>query len=121
MSKQDDLQAIISRLRSAVPELRGALIATTDGLAIAHSFGGNEDPNRVAAMAATALGLGKRIADTVGAGALSETSVSGVEGQVFLYAIAAKGVLAVVAPAGVNVGLIHLEARDAARSIASVL
>jgi uncharacterized protein len=121
MSKQEDLQVIISRLRSAVPELRGALVATTDGLSIAHSFGGNEDPNRVAAMAATALGLGKRIADTVGAGTLTETSVSGADGQVFLYAVSGKGVLAVVAPAGVNVGLVHLEAREAARSVATVL
>ena len=75
----------------------------------------------IAAMAATALGLGKRINDTLGAGDLSEMSVSGLNGQVFIYSVGAKGALAVVAPAGVNLGLLHMEARDTAKTLALVL
>lgn len=120
-SKQETLQATLQTLRSSLPELRGALIATVDGLPIAQSFSDNTDANRVAAMAATALGLGKRINDTLGAGDLTEMSVAGSNGQVFVYATGRKGVLAVVAPAAMNLGLLHMEARDAAQTVAIVL
>ncbi|MFC3861523.1 roadblock/LC7 domain-containing protein [Deinococcus antarcticus] len=120
-SKTERLGSILTNLRSSMPELRGALIATADGLPIAQSFSDNTDANRVAAMAATALGLGKRINDTLGAGNLSEMSVSGLNGQVFIYSVGAKGALAVVTPAGVNLGLLHMEARDAAQAVANVL
>ena len=120
-SKQEQLQSTLQTLRSSLPELRGALIATVDGLPIAQTFSDSTDANRVAAMAATALGLGKRINDTLGAGDLSEMSVSGDNGQVFVYATGPKGVLAVVAPPAMNLGLLHMEARDAARTVALVL
>ncbi len=121
MTKQEHLAITISALRGAIPELRGVLVATTDGLPIAQSFSDGTDGNRVAAMAATALGLGKRINESFGAGDLNEMSVSGVSGGVFFYAAGRKGVLAVVAPVGTNLGLLHLEARDAAHAIASIL
>lgn len=120
-SKQEQLLSTLNNLRSSLPELRGALIATVDGLPIAQSFSDSTDANRVAAMAATALGLGKRINDTLGTGELTEMSVSGAEGQVFVYATGKKGVLAVVTPSNMNLGLLHMEARDAARTVAVVL
>lgn len=120
-SKQETLINTLQTLRSSLPELRGALVATVDGLPIAQTFADGTDANRVAAMAATALGLGKRINDTLGAGELSEMSVTGLDGQVFVYATGKKGVLAVVTPPGMNLGLLHMEARDAARTVAVVL
>ena len=121
VGKQEALQQSLAALRAAIPEIRGALIASTDGLPMAQNLSGSEDPNRVAAMAATALGLGKRISDTLNSGALTETTVTGTSGQIFLYAAGVKGVLVVVAAAGANVGLINLEARDTVRTIAAVL
>lgn len=121
LSKQDRLNTTLTTLRAALPELRGALIATVDGLPIAQTMGAGTDANRVAAMAATALGLGKRINDTLGSGALTDMSVGGSDGQVYIYAAGTKGVLAVVAPTGVNLGLLHMEARDAAQEVAGIL
>lgn len=121
ISKQEQLQNALRDLRSAIPDVRGAMIATVDGLPIAQTFTDNTDAGRVAAMAATALGLGKRINDTLGTGDLSEMSVSGSMGQVYIYATGRKGVLAVVAPSGMNLGLLHMEARDTAGRVASIL
>ena len=121
LSKQDRLNATLTNLRTSMPELRGALVATVDGLPIAQAMSDGTDANRVAAMAATALGLGKRINDTLGTGELTEMSVSGADGQVYVYATGRKGVLAVVTPTGMNLGLLHMEARDAARTVALVL
>lgn len=120
MAAQEALQTILSGLRSDVPSIRGVIITSTDGLAIAYDLPDGEDPNRVAAMVSTALGLAKRISTTLGGGELTETSVSGTEAHVFLYT-AGAGVLAIVAPAGGNVGLIHMEARSACRKIAEAM
>ena len=121
LGKQEALQQSITTLRTAIPELRGVLVASVDGLSMAHSLSGSEDPNRIAAMAATALGLGKRISEMLGTGELSETSVTGSDGHVYVYATGPKGVLIVVASAGANIGLIHLEARDTANKISQLL
>lgn len=121
MNKQEQLQKALESLRTAIPELRGAMVASSDGLPIAKSLGDGVDANRVAAMAATALGLGKRIGDTLGTGELHETSVLGSEGQVYIYTAGKKGVLAIVAPTGTNIGLLHMEARDVARMVSDIL
>jgi uncharacterized protein len=119
--KQEALQNNIVKLRTAIPELRGVLVASTDGLPMAQSLSGSEDANRIAAMAATALGLGKRIGDSLGTGEIQETTVSGLEGHVFFYAAGPRGVLVVVARGTANVGLVHLEARETAKQIAEIL
>lgn len=119
MSKQEQLQSIIDGIRMAIPEVKGAILTSTDGLAIVHSLT-NGEPNQVAAMAAAALGLGKRISGTLGLGPLNETSISGPEGNVYLYASGSSSLLALITTAGANVGLIHLEAREAASKIAEI-
>jgi len=58
-SKHSDLKLVLSAIRRAIPELHGVMIASQDGLAIAHDFP-EADAERIAAMAATAPGLGQR-------------------------------------------------------------
>ena len=60
LSKQDRLNASLTNLRTSMPELRGALIATVDGLPIAQAMSDGTDANRVAAMAARWEGWAKR-------------------------------------------------------------
>ena len=87
------------------------LLASNEGLPIAHSFSNGADPNRVAAMAAAASSLGRRISDNMSAGTLGEVSIQADEGALFVYSAGNKAVLAVISPQGGNAGLIHLEAR----------
>ena len=65
MAKGEALKAHIEALRSAIPELKGVLLASNEGLPIAHSLSNGADPNRVAAMAAAASSLGRRISDSM--------------------------------------------------------
>ena len=118
MNKQEQLQQILRELKQALPELRSVVVASTDGLPIVHD---SADAPRVAAMAATALGLGKRISETTDLGSLEEAIVRGKQGYFVVYAAGDRGVLAVAAPAGANLGLIHLEARDFANRLAQAL
>ena len=117
MAKGEALKAQIEELRSAIPELKGVLLASNEGLPIAHSLSNGADPNRVAAMAAAASNLGRRISDSMSAGILGEVSIQAEEGALFVYSAGTKAVLAIISPQGGNAGLIHLEARVAAKQI----
>lgn len=117
MAKGEALKAQLETLRNAIPELKGVLLASNEGLPIAHSLSNGADPNRVAAMAAAASSLGRRISESMSAGTLGEVSIQADEGALFVYSAGPKAVLAVLSPQGGNAGLIHLEARAAAKEI----
>ncbi len=117
MAKSEALKTHIEALRNAIPELKGVLLASNEGLPIAHSLSNGADPNRVAAMAAAASTLGRRVSETMSAGILGEVSIQADEGSLFVYSAGSKAVLAVLSPQGGNAGLIHLEARVSAKDI----
>jgi len=120
MAKHEALKNHIETLRSSIPELKGVLLASNEGLPIAHSLSNGSDPNRVAAMAAAASSLGRRISDSLNTGALGEVSIRADEGVLFIYSAGPKAVLCVIGPQGSNAGLIHLEARGTAADIGSL-
>jgi predicted regulator of Ras-like GTPase activity (Roadblock/LC7/MglB family) len=93
------------------------LLASNEGLPIAHSLSNGSDPNRVAAMAAAASSLGRRISESMSSGTLGEVSIQAEEGALFIYSAGSKAVLAVISPQGGNAGLIHIEARGIAKEI----
>src|SRR5437016_8196330 len=109
MAKGEVLKAHIETLRNSIPELKGVLLASNEGLPVAHSLSNGSDPNRVAAMAAAASNLGRRINESMATGTLAEVSVRGDDGMLFVYSAGPKAVLAVMGAAGSNAGLIHLE------------
>src|SRR5262249_44152808 len=124
MAKLEALQKNIETLRTAIPELRGVLIASTEGLPVAHSIAGGADParvaamaDRIAAMAAAAGDFGKSVSESRSVGGAVGKSGNGADGQIFLYSAGTKGVLAVIAPKGGNAGLVHLEARAVAKDV----
>lgn len=120
MAKVEALKHELENLHGAVPDLKGVLLASTEGLPIAHSLTNGADPNRVAAMATAACSLGRKISDSFGAGELGEVAVQAEDGALFVYTAGARAILAVLSPRGANAGLIHLEARQAAQHIAEL-
>lgn len=117
MAKGEALKARLEELRNAIPELKGVLLASNEGLPVAHLLSNGADPNRVSAMAAAATSLGRRVSENLSAGTLAEVSIQSEEGALFVYSVGTKAVLAVISPAGGNAGLIHIEARSAAKEI----
>ena len=110
------LEAIIEQLRLALPGVRSVLVTRNDGLPLVQTMS-RVDATKVAAMTATAISLNKRITATVDAGDLTETSISGSQGQILLYAAGSQAVLALTADSGANVAMINLKARRAVRAI----
>lgn len=120
MSKQEELAQVIYDMRRSIPELHGVMIASTDGLSIAHDFP-EAEAERIAAMAATALGLGKRITERTNLGGLHEAVVRGDHGYLVVYAAGENAVLVMSGPTTSNLGLMRIEARAASAQVSKVL
>lgn len=118
---EQQLQAKLVELQSSLMDVAGVLVASSDGLAMAHTMPGGIDSNRVAAMAATALGLGKRISGTLTIGNFEEATIKASDGSIYLYMIGQVGSLAIMTSGQANVGLINLEARRAVRELAGII
>lgn len=122
MNTLDQLESILTELDNAVSgQIQGSLIASSDGFLIADTLRTADDADRVAAMVATTVGVGRRMASTLNAGTLNETSITGGDRLVQLYLIGDAGALAVVAGSGSNIGLINIAARKAAKKAESLL
>lgn len=120
MGKHEALQRILAGVRRSIPELHGAMIASVDGLPVAHEFA-EADADRVAAMAATALGLGKRISERTNLGGFQEAVVRGENGYMVAYAAGDQAVLVLSGPSDSNLGLMRIEARAASVLISRLL
>ncbi|MFD0360237.1 roadblock/LC7 domain-containing protein [Nocardia sp. GCM10030253] len=108
--------AELKLLRDRVPWLTGTLVASNDGLLVAHDLPPHIEPSGMAAMAAAQLSLSHRLATTAHGGGFHEVVVRGTGGHVVIYA-AGWNSLTVLASPEVNVGRLHLESRPVARAI----
>ncbi|MFJ9247849.1 roadblock/LC7 domain-containing protein [Streptomyces sp. NPDC101776] len=120
MAAEAEILDELRRLRARVPQLTGALAAGVDGLVLAQDTPGVE-PERVAALTATALGVAVRMADATGQGDFRELIVRGVYGYVATYAAGRGAVLTVLAQDRVNVGRLLLEGRRAGARIGELV
>jgi hypothetical protein len=79
------------------------------------------DEDRVGAMNAAMLTLGDRSAQELGRGELEQVMVKGKSGYILLTYAGEDAVLSVVAKEKAKLGLIFLDAKRAAQSIAKIL
>ncbi|MQY25401.1 hypothetical protein NRB56_09580 [Nocardia sp. RB56] len=112
--------AELRALRERLPKLTGALVASNDGLLVAHDLPSHIEPNGIAALAASQLAVSHRLVTTAHGGGFHEVVVNGTDGYAVIYA-AGWTSLTVLAGPDVNVGRLHLESRPAARAIADHL
>ena len=117
---RQNIQEALVVLRCSVPDLLGSLVASVDGLPLAHDVNG-DDPAGIAAMAATAAGLGKRLIENFSFGEFDESVVRARNGYFVVYSAGPVAVLATTASAGANLGRLHLEARRCALRVALAL
>ncbi|HET6859222.1 MAG TPA: roadblock/LC7 domain-containing protein [Streptomyces sp.] len=110
MSKEPEVLEELRRLRARVPQLTGALAASTDGLVLAQDCASVEAEG-IAALTAAALGVSIRLTEATGQGDFKELLVRGEKGYVATYAAGSAAVLTLLAEPRINVGRLHLEAR----------
>ncbi len=79
------------------------------------------DEDRVGAMAAAMLSLGDRTAQELARGHLEQVLIKGDNGYVLLTHAGEEAVLSVMASSSARLGLIFLDVKRAAESIAKVI
>jgi predicted regulator of Ras-like GTPase activity (Roadblock/LC7/MglB family) len=110
----------LDRLRGRLPEMSGAVLASTDGLVIAHDAHGIE-PDSLAALAAAHLALARRFAHAVSHGELRESVVECDRGYITSYTAGPNALLTLVTSGDANLAMVHLEARRCVRRLVRIL
>lgn len=100
----------LAGLRASVRSVRGCLVATSDGLLVAADVPGDE-PEQIAALAATLVGLARYSVAVARAGTLVEAVVGGTEGYVVAFALGDAAVMAVLGEADLDVAVLRARAR----------
>ncbi|GAA3772974.1 roadblock/LC7 domain-containing protein [Plantactinospora mayteni] len=119
MNTDAALLAELHRLRRAVPEISGAVLAAVDGLLVAGDLPGI-DPHHIAALSAAGLGIGGRFAELVGHGPLRESVVRGADGSVVVYPAGEEAILTAVVRPETDLTRLHAEARPAAQRLGAL-
>ncbi|WP_043268481.1 roadblock/LC7 domain-containing protein [Streptomyces sp. CT34] len=107
-------------LRDQVRHMHGGMVASADGMVIAHDLPDIE-PDGLAALTAAAIGVAKRLADATGQGTFEESLTRGSGGYIAAYSAGHRAVLTAVAGPDTNIGRLHLQARRTAARIAGLL
>jgi predicted regulator of Ras-like GTPase activity (Roadblock/LC7/MglB family) len=110
----------LDRLRGRMPELSGSVLATTDGLVVAHDAHDIE-PDSLAALAAAHLALARRFAHAVNHGDLREAVVECDRGYITTYTAGPNALLTLVTSGDANLAMVHLEARRCVRRLVRIL
>jgi predicted regulator of Ras-like GTPase activity (Roadblock/LC7/MglB family) len=120
MAHEAEIRTELEGLRARLPEVTGAFAATPYGLLLAADAPGLPAEG-FAALAAAALGVGLRLADSAGQDSLRELMVRAEDGCVALYPAGRDAVLTVLAGPRTDVGRLHLEARRSCARLADLL
>ena len=110
----------LGNLRNRLPELSGSVLASADGMVIAHDAHGIE-ADSLAALAAAHLALARRFAHAVDHGDLREAVVECDGGYITSYTAGPDALLTLVTGRGANLAMVHLEARRCVRRLLPML
>jgi len=115
------LTSVLTELNGTSADIEASGIISTDGLMIASVLPASMDEDRVGAMSAAMLSLGDRTAQELARGTLEQVLIKGANGYVLMTYAGAESVLTVLAKPNAKLGLIFLDVKRAASSIAEFL
>jgi uncharacterized protein len=122
MSKTDLLNEVLDTLsRNMGGDVNGAAVVSTDGIVFASRMSSDVNVDRVSAIAATTLGISRRVSRDLQLGDNGETIINCANGFFLVIPVNERGLLAVNLRKGGNLGMIRLEANDAAAKINSII
>lgn len=106
-------------LRRRLPGVAGVLLASVDGLTVASDLPGI-DPDPIAAMSATNLGLARQLAQAVRHGPALESVVRAADGFIVTYPAGTSSLLTVLAAPDADLALLHRESLPVAYRLGSL-
>jgi len=121
-TRLEQITAILERLSTnGGTDIVGAVAVNTDGIVLASSMNGDQNADRVGAVAATMIGVTKRVSSDLKIGTAEETIVKSETGTFLVLPASEQGLLAVALKQGANLGIALIEAREAAAAIGRAL
>jgi uncharacterized protein len=117
-SAADEIIAELRTLRAAIKGIDGCLVATSDGLLIAHDLP-DPEPARLAALVSTTLSLARQTVRETGRGEFREALARGSAGYLMVYAAGGNAVVAIIADEKLNVGMMQYQMRETIERIAA--
>lgn len=122
MGIREDVGSILNELLERAPgDVTGSALLRPDGLMIASVLPKDTDEKRLAAMGAAIVGTSQRTCDELSRGDLGEIIIEGNVGKAIFSFAGSKGILAVLSPKEVNLGLVLMEVERAADAVAKVM
>ncbi|MFN3920510.1 MAG: roadblock/LC7 domain-containing protein [Methylohalobius sp.] len=119
--RADMLTSILSELNGTSADIEASGVISTDGLMMAAVLPQTMDEDRVGAMSAAMLSLGDRTAQELARGELEQVLIKGSRGYVLMTHAGKEAVLTVLAKPQAKLGLIFLDVKRAAESIAELI
>jgi len=119
--RSEVLGDVLADLLSTSADIEGAVVVSNDGLVMASHLPQDTDATRVGASAAALLGLSKRTTPALGRGAFTQGLVQGESGNVIIVSAGERAVFVGLTRRDANLGMVFLEARDAAQAVAGAL
>ncbi|MDD4906663.1 MAG: roadblock/LC7 domain-containing protein [Methylobacter tundripaludum] len=119
--RADMLTSVLTELNGTSADIQASGVISTDGLMMASVLPAGLDEDRVGAMSAAMLSLGDRTAKELARGTLKQVLIKGALGYVLMTYAGEEAVLTVMAKPNAKLGLIFLDVKRAAESIADLL
>ncbi len=119
--REEILTSILTELNGTSADIEASSVISTDGLMMAAVLPQGMDEDRVGAMSAAMLSLGDRTAQELARGELEQVLIKGDKGYVLMTHAGREAVLTVLAKPQAKLGLIFLDVKRAAESIAEMI
>jgi len=121
-TRLEQITAVLERLAdNGGADIVGAVAVNTDGIVLASRMNGDHNADRVGAVAATMIGVTKRVSGDLKIGTAEETIVKSESGMFVVMPAGDQGLLAVNLRQGANLGIALIETREAAAAIGRAL
>jgi len=117
----ENLDDILKKLLSAIPEVKAAAIVSAEGLPIASALPSGVDETRIAAMTAALLSLAERSVIEMEKGEFDQLYVKGSDGYLLVLQAGPNAVLTVSTTKDVRLGLIFLDCKRTCEKIAQLI
>jgi hypothetical protein len=121
-TRQEQITEILERLGNNLGnDLAGVAAVGMDGIVLVSRMSAEVNADRVGAVAATMMGVTRRVAGELKIGSTREAIIDSENGLFMVLPAGDQSLLAVNLRMGANLGMVRLEAREAAKEIGDVL
>ena len=121
-TRQEQVLAILDHLSlNAGNDVTGAVAVSMDGFVLASRMANEVNADRVGAVAATMVGVTRRVSGELKIGFPEEAIIKADNGLFMVLPAGDQSLLAVNLRHGANLGMVRIEAREAAAAIGKAL